>query len=236
VCVEPNVSPTNRRCPVGRRADPIELDRREFFGWTWRGPLRLGVLGAVPSLLAACGRDEPAVTAPGGGGTAGPMQGDVIVGDVLDHALRSDEWEGPFGFVTFRLHHGLFEGEDVYFIRTDTSDQGFAQGEGLVWAPKIAVLSAQDLVGDAYLMEGAPDQPAVVSSAPGRPDFTPAWRISRGRWKGSPKDLTSVAELRDAQAAGDLDVERTDIVLNGAVVKWGTQELPVDGDLVRVPG
>jgi hypothetical protein len=220
---------------VGRRADPIELDRREFFGWTWRGTLRLGVLGAVPSLLAACGRDEPAV-APGGGGTAGPMQGDVIVGDVLDHALRSDEWEGPFGFVTFRLHHGLFEGEDVYFIRTDTSDQGFAQGEGLVWAPKIAVLSAQDLVGDAYLMEGAPDQPAVVSSAPGRPDFTPAWRISRGRWNGSPKDLTSVAELRDAQAAGDLDVERTDIVLNGAVVKWGTQELPVDGDLVRVPG
>jgi hypothetical protein len=221
---------------VERRIDLDLLDRREFFGWTWRGALRLGVLGAVPSLLAACGRDEPAVTAPGGGGTAGPLQGDVIVGDVLDHALRSDEWEGPFGFVTFRLQHGVFEGNDLYFIRTDTSDQAFAEAEGLVWAPKIAVLSAQGLVGDAYLMEGAPDQPAVVSSAPGRPDFTPAWRISRGRWKGSPKDLTSVAELSDAEAAGDLDVERTEIVLNGAVVKWDTQELPVDGDLVEYLG
>lgn len=217
-----------------RRTDPIELDRREFFGWTWRGAVRLGVLGAVPSLLAACGRDEPAVTAPGAGG--GAMQGTVIVGDVLDHALQSDEWAGPFGFVTFRLHHGVFEGEDLYFIRTDTSDQGFAQAEGLVWAPKIAVLSAEDLTGDAYLVEGVPDQPAVLSSAPGRPDFTPAWRISRGTWKGSPKDLTSVSELKVAEEAGDLTVEQTDIVLNGAVVKWGSGELPVDEELVEYLG
>jgi hypothetical protein len=221
---------------VERHAHSTRLDRREFFRWTGRGALRLGVLGAVPSLLAACGRDEPAVTGPATGGGAAAAQGKVIVGDVLDHALRSDEWQGPFGFVTFRLHHGLFEGEDIYFIRTDTSDQGFAQAEGLVWAPKIAALSAQGLVGDAYLIEGAPDQPAVVSSAPGRPDFTPAWRISRGSWKGSPKDLTSVAELKDAEAAGDLDVERTDIVLNGAVVKWGNEDLPVDGDLAEYLG
>jgi len=219
---------------VERRTDPIELDRREFFGWTWRGAVRLGVLGAVPSLLAACGRDEPTVTAPGGGG--GAIQGTVIVGDVLDHALQSDEWAGPFGFVTFRLHHGVSEGEDLYFIRTDTSDQGFAQAEGLVWAPKIAVLSAEDLTGDAYLVEGVPDQPAVLSSAPGRPDFTPAWRISRGTWKGSPKDLTSVSELKVAEEAGDLTVEQTDIVLNGAVVKWGSGELPVDEELVEYLG
>ena len=212
------------------------LDRREFFRWTGRGALRLGALGAVPSLLAACGRDEPAVTPPAAGGQAAPIQGQVIVGDVLDHALRSDEWDGPFGFVTFRLHHGLFEGKDAYFIRTDTSDQGFAQGEGLVWAPKISVLSAQGLTGDAYLIEGASDQPALLSSAPGRPDFTPAWRISRGRWKGSPRELASLAELKDAEEAGDLAVEPTDIVLNGSVVKWGSAELPVDGQLAEYLG
>ena len=212
------------------------LDRREFFGWTWRGALRLGVLGAAPAILAACGRDEPAVTVPAGGGGAAAGQGEVIVGDVLDHALRSDQWEGRFGFVTFRLHHGLFEGEDVYFIRTDTSDQSFAQAEGLVWAPKIAVLSAEGLTGDAYLVEGSSDQPVVLSSAPGQPDFTPAWRISHGRWRGSPRDLTSVADLRDAEASGDLTVQRTDIVMNGAVVKWGAGELPVDSDLVEYLG
>ncbi|MGH2545607.1 MAG: DUF7482 domain-containing protein [Actinomycetota bacterium] len=218
-----------------RRTVPIELDRREFFGWTWRGAIGLGVLGAVPALLAACGRDEPAVT-PAGEGAGGAMQGEVIVGDVLEHALRSDEWEGPFGFVTFRLHHGVFEGEDLYFIRTDTSDQAFAQMEGLVWAPKIAGLAATDLIGDAYLVEGAPDQPAVLSSAPGRPDFTPAWRINRVTWKGSPTDLASMAEVQDAESAGDLTVERTEIVLNGAVVRWGSEEMPVDGDRVEYLG
>jgi hypothetical protein len=215
---------------------PDYLDRREFFRWTGRGAVRLGALGTFPWLLAACGRDEPAVTPPVRAGEAGLIQGQVIVGDVLDHGLRSDEWEGAFGFVTFRLHHGLFEGEDVYFIRTDTSDQGFSQAEGLVWAPKIAGLTTQGLTGDAYLLEGATDQPAVLSSAPGRPDFTPAWRISRGTWKASPKEVTSVSELKDAEGAGDLTVERTDIVLNGAVVKWGSEELPVDGELVEYLG
>jgi hypothetical protein len=221
---------------VERRNEAIRLDRREFFRWTGGGALRLGTLGAIPSLLAACGRDEPAVTAPAEGSASGPTQGRVIVGDVLDHALISDEWEGPFGFVTFRIHHALFEGEDVYFIRTDTSDQSFAQDEGLVWAPRIAALTAEELTGDAYLVEGSPEQPAVLSSAPGRSDFTPAWRISRGTWKGSPKDLTSVAQIDQAAAAGDLTVERTDIVLNGAVVKWAAGELPVDGELVEYLG
>ena len=218
-----------------RRIDLDPLDRREFFGWTWRGALRLGVLGAAPSLLAACGRDQPAVTAPAGGG-AGPLQGEVIVGDVLDHALRSDEWEGPFGFVTFRLHHGVFEGEDLYFIRTDTSDQAFAQAEGLVWAPKLAGLASAGLTGDAYLVEGAQDQPAVLSSAPGRPDFTPAWRINRATWKGSPKDLASAADVEDAEDAGDLTVERTEILLNAAVVRWSSEEMPVDADRVEYLG
>jgi hypothetical protein len=221
---------------VERPLDPSRLDRREFFRWTGRGAIRIGVLGAAPSLLAACGRDEPAVTAPAGGGATAPTQGQVIVGDVLDHALRSGEWDGPFGFVTFRLHHGLFKGQDVFFIRTDTSDQTFAQAEGLVWAPKIAALSAEGLTGDAYLLEGAQDQPPVLSSAPGRPDFTPAWRISRGRWKGPPKDLASVGELKEAEGAGDLTVESTEIVLNGAVVRWGSQELPADGELVEYLG
>jgi hypothetical protein len=220
---------------VERRLEPVRLDRREFFGWSWRGALRLGALGAVPSLLAACARDQPAVTAPAGEGGADAAQGEVIVGDVTEHALQSGEWEGAFGFVTFRLHHGVFDGQDVYFIRTDTSDQAFAQEEGLVWAPKIAGL-AGGLSGDAYLVDGAPDQPVVLSAAPGRSDFTPAWRINRLSWNGSPSDLTSTAEVEDAEAAGDLTVERTQIVLNGAVVRWGSEEMAVDAERVEYLG
>src|SRR5918996_724459 len=93
-----DLSPTDqaKEVPVERHPPPNppdRLDRREFFRWTGRGALGLGALGTVPWLLAACGRDEPAVTAPVGAGEAGPIHGRVIVGDVLDHALRSDEWE-----------------------------------------------------------------------------------------------------------------------------------------------
>lgn len=219
---------------VERRTEPVRIDRREFLDWTRRGALRLGALGGAAWLLAACGRDEPAVTVAGGGATA--TQGKVIVGDVLEHALTSDEWEGPFGFVTFRLHHGLFDGQDVYFIRTDTSDRGFAEAEGLVWAPTIAGLGGAGLAGDAYLFDGAPDQPAVLSSAPGRPGFTPAWRVHRAAWNGSPRDVTSVTDVEDAAQAGELTVDGTDIVLNAAVVRWGSEEMPTDGDRVEYLG
>jgi hypothetical protein len=93
---------------------------------------------------------------------------------VLDHALSSEEWSGAFGFATFRLHRGAVDGKDLWFIRTDTSDKAYANQERLVWAPKLATLLDGDLTGDAYLVSGGPDdQPMVLSTEPGRADYTP---------------------------------------------------------------
>jgi hypothetical protein len=219
--------------PVVERI-PSPIDRREFFAWAWRGTIGVGALGALPALLAACGRDE-AVVAPQPESVS--AQGKVIVGDVLDHALTSGEWDGAFGFVTFRVHRAVFEGADAYLIRTDTSDQAFAEQEGLVYAPKLAGLAAAGLAGDAFLVSGGPeDQGVVLSSEPGRPDFTPAWRISRVTWKGSPAELSSVADVEEAEAAGDITIEQTQTVLNGAVVKWSSGEMAVDGELAEYLG
>jgi hypothetical protein len=151
------------------------------------------------------------------------------VGDVIDHALTSSDWPGAFGFVTFRLQTGVFEGSEVYFIRTDTSDESFAQSEGLVWAPKIAGMAAGALAGDAFVVEGGTEEQAtVLSSEPGRPDYTPAWRIHRVSWNGSPEGLVSVADVEAAEDAGDVSVEDTDVLLNGAIVKWSSGEMKVD--------
>lgn len=202
------------------------LDRRAFFALAGRRGLQLGLAGlSLPALLAACGRDDGTGTT-----TQGVRQG-KIVDDVLDYTLRSDDWKGAFGSVTFRLQRGVFDGKDVYFIRTDTSDQAFAKTEGLVWVPRIAGLATDGPAADAYLVSGGvPEQATVLSTEPGRPDFTPAWRIHRATWTGAPRDLRSVADVRTSEAAGALRVERTGIILNGPVVKWSGGELPVDAE------
>ncbi len=214
------------------RSRSTAVGRREFLAWASQRGLLLGVAGAsLPTLLAACGGDQP--TQQAGTATpdtrAAPRQGKPIVGDVVDHALSSEEWSGAFGFVTLRLHRGTVDGKDVWFIRTDTSDKAYADQERLVWAPKLVTLLRGNLAGDAYLVSGGPDdQPVVLSTQPGRADYTPAWRLHRAAWKRQPRPLGSVAQVQAARRAGRLQVTSTDIVLNAAVVKWPSGAMPVD--------
>lgn len=215
-------------------------DRRAFLVRTSRAGLVFAAAG-VP-LLAGCSRDDPAVTTgppttPAPTPTTPPPataadaaeQAEAIIGEVIDFALSSDEWAGEFGFVTLQLHRGSVDGSDVYFIRTDASDETFARDERLVWVPRLAPLAADGLAGTAVLFDNPADgQGTILSSEPGRQDYTPAWRISRARWTGDPQLLGSVAEIEEAAGAGALEVAETDIVLNAAIVKWAGGELPAD--------
>jgi len=84
---------------------------------------------------------------------------------VIDFKLTSDDWAGPFGFVLLRLHEARHDGEAAYFIQTDASDEAFAKERELVYVPKIAPMATEDMSGEIFLID---DQPAVVSSIPGR--------------------------------------------------------------------
>jgi hypothetical protein len=208
--------------------------RREFL---YAGG-RVALLGmAAPGLLAACGSDgegESAGSAAGTSGQTSEPEGTPIVGDVIDFALSSDDWEGAFGFVTLRLHPALVDGKDAYFIRTDTSDRNLAASEGLVWAPKIGALTGPDLSGEMFWFDD--DHPALLSTEPGRGDYTPAWRVSRVEWAGEPKHLRSIEELREAEQKGEVRVKATRAILNAGLVKWSSGELPVDTDLKEYLG
>jgi hypothetical protein len=198
------------------------VDRRAFCA---RGLGLALATGSLPALLAACGGDdEPEKSGDERRGAARP-----VVGDVLDFSLRSGEWAGAFGFVKLRLHRAFHDGSSVYFVQTDTSDADFAREQRLVHAPKIAPLAGAGLTGDLYLLDG--DEPAVVSSEPGRRDYTPAWRVQRVSFTGEPRPLRSVADVRGAERAGRLQITETDIVLNAPVVKWSSSQLAVDGKL-----
>lgn len=204
------------------------LNRRDLLRRA-TGVVALASLG--PTLTAACGGSGDSA-APGASVVAtaeeAAEQARAVVGDVVDFALASDEWEGDFGFVTMRLHVGRVDGNEVYFIRTDASDETFANEEGLVFVPKLAVLASPKLSGAIYVDRDATDRPAIFSSEPGSDGYTPAWRVQHLRWSNSPRELTSVADIEDAKREGALTVEASGVVLNAAIVKWSDGELAVD--------
>lgn len=212
------------------------LDRRAFL----RRTMGLGVLGlGGPALLAACETQEDERGT--GGETPEPddepdqggeePEATVLVDDVVDFALTSVEWEGSFGFVTFRLHRALVDGNDVYYVQTDVSDEERAGDEGLVAVPRIASLVDEDLTARLYRFDdGADEQPDVLSTEPTREDYTPAMRLHRVSWDGEPRVLSSADEIDEAADAGELTVEATDAVYNLSLVKWSDGELAADTD------
>lgn len=229
------------------------IPRRKFLAVTAGGFSTL-------ALGAACGDDDDpppaatATTAPASTNVAGPTEttaanppaaaatatsapavaakGTVLVGDVLDHALEDDRWTGEFGFVTFKLHTGVVDGEPAYFIRTDASDEAFAKAEKLVYVPLMAkATTPAQGAADIYLFKnGVADQPAVLSTAPNKDDYTPAYVINQVTFAGAASRLNSVAEVTAAVDGGRARVERTNIVVNYPVVKWPGGEMPVDSE------
>ncbi|MGH2751843.1 MAG: DUF7482 domain-containing protein [Actinomycetota bacterium] len=215
------------------RESTRELDRRGFLNLSARGALGAITVAGMPGLLAACSSSSPDGNGSGRSApspAAADVEGKAIVGDVTDFALSSDEWEGDFGWVQFRLHRGVFDGSHVFFIRTDTSDRGFAIEEKLVWAPRIGGLLSGGSTSTLYLFDND-SEPAVLSSEPGRDDYTPAWRVARVSKKGGTGSPVSESELLDAEKAGEVRIERTKIVLNASVVSWSSGEMPVDAEL-----
>ena len=162
-------------------------------------------------------------------------QARVLVGDVLDFRLRNEDgWVWPGGWVVMKLHEAVFDGQSAYFVRTDASDESFAEQEKLVHVPKLGGALSNGDHAQLYLAtNGTPEQRPVMSTAPGQPDFTPLFRISRVTWQGAPGVLTSHSQVSDEVAAGRLTLEPTGIVVNYPVVKWPGGELPVDPRLEK---
>jgi hypothetical protein len=199
------------------------LDRRQLLKAT-------AAAGAGFALTPLLGRATPGVRGWVPARVA-QEEAQAIVGDVLDFRLESEGmWEGPFGWVTLRLHRGLHDGNEAWFIRTDASDMPFARREGLVWVPIMAnALNAPGSYGDIYLFEGGADgQAPVLSTVPGRDDFTSAFRVHYVRFQGAPRLLTSRDEIRQAQG---VSIEDTNVIVNYPLVSWAGGALPADPEL-----
>lgn len=164
-----------------------------------------------------------------------------LVGDVIDFALQSDQWKGSFGWVTLRLWSGLHNGEKAYFIRTDSSNKSFAENNGLIFVPLLNRAIALGATGDLFLFKdiitrsGLKPLP-VLSSIPGKADYSPFWRVHFITKATSPERLVSVEAIEAAKQRGEVKIETTDIVVNYPVVKWPGGEMPHDTMLEKYLG
>lgn len=187
--------------------------RREFLRWSAATGLTLPASGVVGQLVQAAA--APAIK--------------KNVADVIRFSTRPRGWPGQFGFVTFRLRPVFIDGDRAYHIRTDASDKAFAQRVGLVHVPKLAKALAADAASGYYTFtNGASGQLPVISTIPGRDDYTPAFRLIRVTFTGAATVLNSVDQIRDAESGGRVRVTQTNVVVNYPVVKWPDGELPHD--------
>lgn len=155
---------------------------------------------------------------------------ELLVGDVIGFGLEPEDWEGAFGWVTFRLHRAWYNGEDAFYIRTDSSDQAFAQENRLVWVPLlINLVAAEGATSQLYTFtNGLAEQYPVISHIPNQDAFSSAWRVHQVTFTGTPTALTSAEAVRAAEAAGDVTIEALNLVVNYPIVKWPGGELAED--------
>jgi len=198
---------------------PDNMSRREFLRYIGAAGVSLPFIGGVERWLPVA---EAALATPV----------TKHVRDVLRFSTRPQGWKGLFGFVAFRLHPAFFDGRAAYHIRTDASDAAYAKRVGLVHVPKLEGAIKSGVHADYYVfINGASGQRPVVSTVPGRDDYTPVFRISRVTFSGSPKVLNSAGAVKDAASSGRVKVEATNNVVNYSVVKWPGGEMPRDTKL-----
>jgi len=128
---------------------------------------------------------------------------------------------------------GFYDGETVDYFLTDVSTEADAAGlSDATGFPVTFVASLGDIpdtsLAKLYLfmngVEGSNPfgfQPNVVDTVPGDPGYSPLWRVYAVTWADGvePSELKSEQEILDAEAAGDLTLEKTPLVKNSPIVQ-----------------
>jgi hypothetical protein len=123
-------------------------------------------------------------------------------------------------FATLPLHKGNVDGETVWFVITDTSDEAIADELGLNFAPKLSnittgcPLCAQQVESESQIL----GESEVTFE--GKPDFSPK-RILEPGPAFFPPQLAQPGALADAKYSPFVRVKGSDVVYNAPIVAVG---------------
>jgi hypothetical protein len=152
--------------------------------------MRRSLFAITPIVLAlgltACGDDDQSTTTAERGGSA---QAGGNVAGAIPSVIAIDKQEAT---VTLPLHRGTTtDGQDVYYIVTDSSDQADAEERGVNFAPKLA-----NVLGTAAVQQGRDEDGEIVFE--GTVDFSPKLRLEPSK-DGFPPNVAKPGAVGDAR-------------------------------------
>ncbi|MDQ3976601.1 MAG: hypothetical protein M3264_08750, partial [Thermoproteota archaeon] len=142
------------------------------------------------------------------------------------------------------LMKGYENGNEVYFIATDASDNQTATqianetGFKVNFAPIIAK-TPEAARGQAYVFtNGIPGQGPfgfqlpVVNAKPGDQGYSPLLQLNMVEWNQgiAAKEIKSVQEMMSAQQNGSLTIAKTNTIVNHPAIKWEGGSLNIKQD------
>lgn len=93
---------------------------------------------------------------------------------------------------------------------------------------EITLEPGNDVAGIWTVANGPAEQAALFDNAPGTPGYSPLRQEREVVWTGSatPRVLTSVPDVKAAEAAGEVTVSATERVVNAPVLEFGQERHP----------
>ena len=146
---------------------------------------------------------------------------------------------------TIPLHKGFYDGGEVYFIITDSSDENHAKiiSENQGWKVELAPLLANApaaALSKTYMFTNGVEgdgvhgyQGEVFTSTPAQPDVYSALTSHvHVTWNDGvePRVLMSEQEVMDAESAGDITLSPLKVVLNMPQIVWPDGQMMVKED------
>ena len=135
--------------------------------------------------------------------------------------------------ISIPLSKGYVNGKIAYFIATDASDSQIAvsitntTGFKVNYAPNLASTPESALQPGYVFVNGIKTtespvgfQLGVSSALPGEKGYSPLSQLNYVKWNANatPRILKSAAEILDAQKNGELNIAKTNIVINSPAV------------------
>lgn len=129
---------------------------------------------------------------------------------------------------------GYAEGEEIAFIHTEASDPEVAALLTRMMESPVLVVPGlarvpEEALADVYVFQSGVEgtgpfgfQPDVFDAPPGTPGYTPLRAVHLVSWvrPEAARELRSVAELRQAEARGEVRIERPGVVVNMPFLSW----------------
>jgi hypothetical protein len=142
------------------------------------------------------------------------------------------------------LQKGYENGNEIYFIATDASDEETAAyatnltGFKVNYAPALAQ-TPDTASGEAYAFTNGVEgdgpsgfQLPVISGKPGDEGYSPLQVVNEVKWNdnATARELKSVQEITTAEQNGELSINSTGIIVNHPAIQWQNGSLMIRED------